>query len=55
MLDTNSLCQTGAFSVIILTLDNEEIQMKAKKWIAHGCAVNPVMALFLCPKASPWQ
>lgn len=31
MLDTNSLCQTGAFSVIILTSDNEEIKMKAKK------------------------
>lgn len=55
MLDTNSLCQTGAFSVVILTSDNEEIKLKAKKLIAYDCAVTLVMALFLHPKASLWQ
>ena len=29
--------------------------MKAKKLIAHGCAVNLAMALFLRPNASLWQ
>lgn len=50
MQGTDSLCQTGAFSVIIHTLDNEEIKMKAKKLIACGCA-EPSDGFILAPQS----
>lgn len=50
MLGTNSLRQTGAFSVTILTLSNEEIKMKAMKVIAHDCVMNLVCLHSCIPK-----